>query len=100
MKRRGNYGNVDSNTGCVPDTPTQIAVSFAAIFGAKPEKHARVNVHITGTLLLRQRYDKRSIGARASSCGGLEGLRLNFVKQHPLEEPNHSSCGCHVLLCS
>lgn len=24
MKRRGNYGNVDSNAGYVPDTPTQM----------------------------------------------------------------------------
>lgn len=57
MKRRGNYGNVDSNTGCCPGYSHTNAASFAAIFGAKAEKHVRVKVHINGTLSLRQRDD-------------------------------------------
>lgn len=39
MKRRGNYGNADSNTGCVPDTPTQLLSHLQRLFGAKAEKH-------------------------------------------------------------
>lgn len=54
MKRRGKYGNVDSNTGYVPDTPTQM-LRHLQRFLEKAEKHVRVNVHINGTLSLRQR---------------------------------------------
>lgn len=53
MKRRGKYGNVDSNTGYVPDTPTQM-LRHLQRFLEKAEKHVRVNVHINGTLSLRQ----------------------------------------------
>lgn len=59
MKRRGNYGNADGNTGSVPDTPTQMLRHLQKFL----EQKRMYESTYSGTLSLNQRDDSRSVGA-------------------------------------